>query len=127
MTEQEKQFKTWGIYFNYPSCCVDDFVERIKNKQPIPIYMKDSVFQYSGFIPCRCCHNKVKSMSVEDASNLLIGRNPFKDDTVYKTLEVIEEPKFKSIAYRIGFDVESYRKRLERIQEEKEKCLQKMN
>ena len=112
MTEQEKLFRTWGIYFNYPVCCVEEFVERVKSNQPIPVYMKDSVFQYSGFIPCKCCHNKVEGMSVEDASNLLIGRNPFKDHPVPKTLEVIDEPRFKFIAYCVGFDVESYRKRL---------------
>lgn len=112
MTNQEALFRTWGSYFKYPQCCIDDFVERFNNKRGVPSYTNESPFNYSGFIPCKCCHNKTKGMDVEEAVEWL-GHNPFGDtdgmlESYKNTLTTVLTEEFESAAHTFSFDREGY-------------------
>lgn len=109
MDNKEALFRTWGAYFNYPQCCVDGFVRRTLSGEFAPTYMEESPFLYSGFIPCKCCHEKTKSMLVSEAVDWL-GHNPFEKGGT--ALEHTQTDKFKFYAYNYGLDYHSYVERL---------------
>lgn len=119
MTYHEKLYRVWGEYLRYPKCCVDDFIDRTLFKGELaPTYMKESPFYQSGYIPCKCCHDKTKDMSKEEAFKWL-GRNPFEEYVSAKghhqlTLDKVNTEKFQIIACMYDFDVVEYGLWLER-------------
>lgn len=119
MTYYEKLYRVWGAYLNYPQCCIDDFIERIvHNDGGYPSYAEEGPFNMSGYVPCKCCHNKTKGMSKEEAFKWL-GRDPFEDYVSAKehyqsTLDKVNTEKFQIIACMYDFDVVEYGLWLER-------------
>ncbi|UUW39767.1 hypothetical protein VP14_080 [Vibrio phage VPMCC14] len=113
MTYHEKLYRVWGQYLNYPQCCIDDFVERVAIKgEGLPKYAVDSPFYQSGYVPCKCCHNKTKSMTKEQAFKWF-GRDPLEEYIDRKThlqttLDKVNTEKFQSIACNYDFDVVEY-------------------
>lgn len=125
MIYHEKLYRVWGEYLRYPQCCVDDFIDRTLFKGELaPTYMKDSPFYQSGYIPCKCCHDKTKYMTDEEAFKWL-GRNPF-DGIVgpyynfQGALNKVNTESFQFIACKYGFDVVEYGLWLERQLEQLE-------
>ena len=113
MTYHEKLYRVWGEYLRYPQCCVDDFIDRTLYKGELaPTYMKESPFYQSGYIPCKCCHDKTKNMTDEEAFNWF-GRDPFEEYVDRKThlqttLNKVNTERFQFISCKYDFDVVEY-------------------
>lgn len=108
LDQTQRLWKTWGEYFNYPSCCIKAFI----NKESKEYILENSPFYQSGFIPCKHCYGKVVNMSIEQA-NLSLGIN-VKHTTsnavdLYKTtLKETSTDKFKEIANKNKLDLKGY-------------------
>lgn len=56
-------FHTWGDYYGYPQCCIDEFVEDLKaGKSPGERNLDGN---YSGFIPCRAHTTQVLNKDIK--------------------------------------------------------------
>lgn len=66
-----------GLHYKFPACCIDQFCE---TKGPRGIYMKESPFHGSGFVPCLPCHEKTKDLTFEEGKVLLNLREDMKND-----------------------------------------------
>lgn len=47
-------FKKIGVYYGYPSCCIDDWIARtiIANPAIQPSWDQERAGDYTGFLPC---------------------------------------------------------------------------
>lgn len=60
LEEQMQQYKETGIYYGYPPCCIEDFLERVKeDKGPTPEQCE--VGKGYGFIPCKGHTNEIRA------------------------------------------------------------------
>lgn len=70
-TGQRSQWVWYGRWFGYPSCCIDAF--RDVRRRSV-----DSVFDGSGFVPCKKCdETKTQHQLLEEISNRRIAEEPF--------------------------------------------------
>ena len=109
-------WRTWGIYFNYPKCCVESFCTI--NKEDRYFGVEGDPFYQSGFVPCKSCYEKTKNMSQNEAEKELrinIDRKVYSARDLFKnTLTTTKGPKFKKIAKDVGLDYNEYIVCLER-------------
>lgn len=47
-----------GLYFGYPKCCIEDFVNRFPEPPPVE---RREIHNFKGFIPCKECCDKILS------------------------------------------------------------------
>lgn len=107
----EDLWRTWGLYLNYPKCCVDAFCEEDTSNRGVN--EEEDPFYLSGFIPCKCCHAKTKHLSIKEANKLLgtsIDNSPISSVLVdfKNTLNTASGDRFKYLAEKVGLDYKEY-------------------
>lgn len=106
MNQDIALWKTWGEYFNYPSCCVEAFCKEE--------HVRKGVFWGSGFCPCTSCYDKVKDLSYEEAVTTLLKHDPKATDNptvkghYTQTIRRVNSDNFKRIALEKNLDISTY-------------------
>ena len=80
MTATEQYLKT-GLFYGYPTCCIDDFINRTLAKEP-PFVEQERAGAYSGFLPCPTHAKQVleKKVALKDLIQLRKCETPFEDN-----------------------------------------------
>uniref|UniRef100_A0AB39AJD8 Uncharacterized protein n=1 Tax=Vibrio phage P018-4 TaxID=3229728 RepID=A0AB39AJD8_9CAUD len=109
-----KSFTVSGenTYVTHDVVLMTSLIEHCFKGELAPTYMKDSPFYQSGYIPCKCCHDKTKDMTDEEAFKWL-GRNPFdvftkREEWLLDTLDKVNTERFQFISCKYDFDVVEY-------------------
>jgi hypothetical protein len=70
-----------GLYYGYPTCCINDFVIRTHNEQAHEP-LQELAGKYTGFVPCMKCSKKIlsKNLSAEDIIKNRKCKNKFPYD-----------------------------------------------
>lgn len=74
-----KKLRSYGNYFGYPKCCINDFVKMvIEDKTPGRI--QEKVGEYTGFIPCSYCSWRIltKNVKLDDLIQNRTCNEPFR-------------------------------------------------
>jgi hypothetical protein len=76
----EEKLRTLGARYGYPGCCIDAFVEKMKDFDGRPKRIQKKVCNNSGFIPCTYCSWKIlsKQCSLEDLITNRQVEEPFR-------------------------------------------------
>ena len=79
MTVEEQYIKT-GLFYGYPTCCIDDFVKRIFAKKQ-PTGEQERAGAYTGFLPCPTHATQVleKKVALKDLIQFRKCETPFDD------------------------------------------------
>jgi hypothetical protein len=76
--EIAEQYVKTGLFYGYPTCCIDDFVKRMFAKEQ-PTAEQERAGAYTGFLPCPTHAKQVleKKVALKDLIRYRKCETPF--------------------------------------------------
>lgn len=93
ITEKTRRYFFMGIFYGYPTCCINDFASR-KDASTIT-KEQEEVQQNEGFIPCHKCAKKVlnSGLTIESLITDRFCKTEYPKDIVYALEDYLVDVK----------------------------------